>query len=126
MKLRIKGDSLRLRIAPSELKRLLAEGRVEETVHFAAHESACLTYALEQSEAAGELAVGYMPGRVTVLVPTAHARQWADGNEVGMYGAVDLLHGQLEVAVEKDWACLDKSNSGNEDTFPNPSEGAAC
>lgn len=126
MKLRIQGDSLRMRIGPSEVKRLLTEGRIEETIHFAADPTAHLTYALEQSAAAGELSVRYAPGRVTVVLPAARARQWAEGEEVGVYGAVSLSPGLLEVAVEKDWACLDKSDAGNPDTYPNPNQGAVC
>jgi hypothetical protein len=34
--------------------------------------------------------------------------------------------GQLEIAVEKDWACLDKDEAENVDTFPNPNAGASC
>ena len=34
MKLRIQGNSLRLRITPSEMARLLANGRIEETICF--------------------------------------------------------------------------------------------
>jgi len=126
MKLRIQGDSLRLRIAPSEMKRLLSEGRIEETIHFAADETACLTYALEQSATASEPCVRYAPGEVTVLVPASRARQWAEGERVGVYGTVNLKSGRLELAVEKDWACLDKDAAENEDTFPNPNQGPAC
>jgi hypothetical protein len=34
MKLRIKGNSLRLRVSPSELARFQAGGRTEETIRF--------------------------------------------------------------------------------------------
>ncbi|MGH9600687.1 MAG: DUF7009 family protein, partial [Terracidiphilus sp.] len=36
MKLRIQGNSLRLRVTRAELDRLAGNGRVEETVYFAA------------------------------------------------------------------------------------------
>jgi hypothetical protein len=32
----------------------------------------------------------------------------------------------LEVAIEKDFACLDLSDQDNEDTFSNPMAGKSC
>lgn len=126
MKLRIQGDSLRLRIAPSEMARLLKHGRVEDTIHFAPQPGAALTYALEHAANASTLAVRYETGRVTVVLASAEARAWAEGDEVGVYGTVDAGPTRLQIAVEKDWACLDKSAAENHDTFPNPNQGASC
>jgi len=59
-------------------------------------------------------------------LPSGEARGWAQGDSVGVYGAVEVGAARLEIAVEKDWACLDKSAAENRDTFPNPSPGANC
>ena len=126
MKLRIQGDSLRLRIAPSEMALLLDTGRVEETIHFGAEQDAQLTYALELAHGSLELALRSDGRRIAVSMPAESARAWAAGNDVGVYGTVPVLNGDLEIAVEKDWACLGKSNEENRDTFPNPAQGAAC
>lgn len=125
MKLRIKGDSLRLRVAPSELERLMRTGRIEETVHFGVEDDAQLTYALELAWV-DAIAVRHQDTRVAVVLPTAAAQAWNSGNDVGLYGDVALPHGRLEIAVEKDWACLDKGEGENVDTFPNPNLGASC
>jgi hypothetical protein len=125
MKLRIKGNSMRLRISPSEMKRLLSEGRIEETIHFGPEPDARLTYALEQSASKIEMAVRYRPQEVTVILSTENARSWAEGDEVGIYGSFNVGHGQLELVIEKDFACLDR-REGNEDTFPNPKGAQAC
>ena len=126
MKLRIQGDSLRLRVSPSEVKRLFASGRIEETIHFGCNQEARFTYALELKPQAGSISTRCLPQEVTVLVSAADARRWADGSEVGLYGETRLSHGMLQLAVEKDFACLDKSNPENIDTFPNPMHGAEC
>ena len=34
--------------------------------------------------------------------------------------------GSLEVVVEKDFACLDRSDEDNSDSFANPHAGATC
>jgi hypothetical protein len=119
MKLRIKGDSLRLRVTPAEMARLLEAGRIEETIHFGRGDDERLTYALEHADVEA-MTVRYAPARLAVILPTESARAWATGEEVGMYGRVALVAGRLEIAVEKDWACLDKSDAANEETFPNP------
>lgn len=126
MKLRIKGNSLRLRVSPSEMEQLLQSGRVEETIYFGTEEDARLTYALELSAQAGAMTVRYRPQEVTVQVSSREARTWAEGTDVGLYGATGSGHGPLEVAIEKDFACLDKDGAENADTFPNPKQGVVC
>jgi len=118
MKLRIKGDSLRLRVGPEEVQRLIASGRVVETIHFAP--GVQLSYALQHSAAAGSIAVTHALHEVTVIVPTSVAQAWANGDDVGLYGAVPNGSGSLSLAIEKDFACLDSSHAGNRDTYPNP------
>jgi hypothetical protein len=124
MKLRIKGNSLRLRVSPSEVARLFDSGRVEETIQFAAQPDAGLTYALECGEDRGEVFVRYRPQEVTVVLPATQARSWAEGDQVGIYGESDVGGRALTLAVEKDFACLDDAEQGNQDTFPNP--GKSC
>ena len=125
MKLRIKGNSLRLRVSPSEMARLLETGRIEETIHFARQEDARLTYALEHAATGEELSIRYRPQEVAVVLSTEGARKWAAGEQVGMSAVLDIWVGQLELLVEKDFACLDRKE-GNEDTFPNPNRGKTC
>jgi hypothetical protein len=122
MKLRIKGDSLRLRVGPAEVRRLMDSGRIEETVHFAP--GAHLTYALEHAETAANLSASQTGDEVVVTVPTRIARAWAHGDDVGIYGAIPNGSGFLELAVEKDFACLDPTHEGKHDAYPNPK--AAC
>lgn len=126
MKLRIKGDSMRLRVSPSELERLLHAGRIEETIHFAPDPDAKLTYALEQAPSNQEISVLYRPQEVTVLLSAEIARTWAEGEQVGIYVAVDAGSAQLALVVEKDFACLDRNDEDNADTFANPKSVGAC
>jgi hypothetical protein len=127
MKLRIKGNSLRLRVSRSELERLLAGNRIEETIHFAPASQAKLTYALESTLQASAVSVRYSPQEVTVILSEERAHIWGNESEIGVYATIDIgPPGSLEVIIEKDFACLDGSDEDNRDTFTNPQHGAAC
>jgi len=126
MKLRIKGNSLRLRLSRSEVDCLLAHGRIEETIYFASGEAAKLTYALEHADSDREIWINALSQSLTIFLSTESATRWCKGVEVGIYGDSDTDHGVLELMVEKDFACLDRSDAENEDTFPNPHAGLAC
>jgi hypothetical protein len=108
------------------MERLLSAGRIEEIVHFAPEPDAKLTYALEQEASEQEIAVRYRPQEVTVVLSGESVRRWAQTGQVGIYGAVSLDCDQLTLAVEKDFACLDRSHPDNEDTFANPSSAKVC
>jgi hypothetical protein len=127
MKLRIKGNSLRLRVSRSELALLLGGDRIEETIHFTAAPEAKLTYALDSAVQSAPVSVEYGPQAVTVVLSKDQACVWGSESEVGVYGELDYGHaGLLEVIVEKDFACLDRSDEDNIDTFANPHAGTFC
>ncbi len=126
MKLRIKGNSLRFRISPTEMDRLLEHGRIEDTIHFGIEADAKLTYALKLAPVAAKLSARYARQAITIEIPGETARAWAKGQEVGLYGESETQTGTLELAIEKDFACLDKDDGSNVDTYPNPKQGAAC
>ncbi len=126
MKLRIKGNSLRLRVSRSELAQFVQSGRIEETIHFSAEKDARLTYALEHAPSAHQISLRCRPQEVVVVLSTEAARRWAEDDQVGVAGNLENGSGELALLIEKDFACLDGSSADNEDTFPNPNHGAAC
>jgi hypothetical protein len=127
MKLRIKGDSLRLRVSRSELARLLQGDRIEETAHFAAAPEARLTYALESAIDSAPVRVEYGSRGLTVILSEEQLGIWGLEKEVGVYSTLDIGGDRsLEVIVEKDFSCLDREGEENDDTFRNPHEGVAC
>jgi NOL1/NOP2/fmu family ribosome biogenesis protein len=118
MKLRIRGDSLRLRLTQVEVAALAERGRVEESIGFAAGER--LTYAI----ACGGTALGakLTPSGIEVTVPAERLRSWAAGDDVGLEGTQDAGEGRiLRILVEKDFACLkQRPHEDDKDAFPNP------
>jgi len=127
MKLRVSGNSIRLRLLRSEVEKFIETGRIEEKVQFAAEEDAFLIYAMECEPGPESVVVRYQACEVVVVLPREIALAWAESEQVGIYAAVDIgIHGSLEVVVEKDFACLDRSDADNQDTFPHPEMGAVC
>jgi hypothetical protein len=127
MKLRIKGNSLRLRVSRSELARFQAGGRIEETIRFAETAEAKLTYALESAVQSSAVRVRHGFHDVTVILSEDQVRLWQAESEVGVYCKLEIgSAGSLDVIVEKDFACLDRSDEENIDTFTNPYAGGIC
>jgi hypothetical protein len=71
--------------------------------------------------------VRYGSRDVTVILSKDRARIWGAQSEIGVYTTLDMgSAGSLEVVVEKDFACLDRSDEDNSDTFANPHLEATC
>jgi len=124
MKLRIKGNSLRLRVSCSEVARLIQKGLLQETIQFAREDNAKLTYALELSAVA--MMLRYRPQGIAFTLPNLEARQWFQSDQVGLYREVGVGNETLAMAVEKDFACLDGSEAESEDAYENPNRGKSC
>jgi len=126
MKLRIKGDSLRLRLTKGEVSQLAESGVVEDRVRFGA--GAALVYRLRTDAAANDITASFAQGAVEVQLPDKSAKQWASSNEVTLAGNQPLgAADELRIVVEKDFACLaPRENEDESDNFENPTVGKVC
>ena len=120
MKLRIQGNSIRLRLTQSEVEAFGEQGHVEARVRFRPGEF--MIYALEASEVVGHLTARYTEGRVTVKVPSAWVSDWVDTGKVGLEGEQPIEGDEvLTILIEKDFKCLHgPAERQEEDAFPNP------
>lgn len=117
MKLRIRGDSVRLRLTRSEVDALVEKGRIEETTAFG---SGVLGYAI--AFGGTTLAASFDGGKIEITIPGEVARAWASGDAVGVEAVQPAEGGRaLKLLVEKDWTCL-KPREGEDDSdaFPHP------
>jgi hypothetical protein len=127
MKLRIKGNSMRFRVSRSEVARLLAADPLVETIQFAPEAGARFTYALQREPSVTIPTVQYTENKVLVLLPADQADAWGGTDQVGIAEDISLGElGALTLLIEKDFACLDRSDEDNHDTFANPNAGAQC
>ena len=127
MKLRINGNSIRLRLLRPEVATFIETGRIEQIIRFTPADDAFLIYRLEYESDLMHIEVRHKPSEVAIVLPKKLATAWAETDQIGIYSAVDLgKSGSLDIIVEKDFACLDLSDADNHDTFPNPQLGAFC
>jgi hypothetical protein len=123
MKLRIKGATLRLRLTQGEIRALHEHGQVEEQVPFAPGVS--LIYRLRKDAAARQIGASYRGNVVEILVPAATADEWCANQQVTLAQLQAVGGAQLNITLEKDFACLaPRAGEDESDNFPHPGAGA--
>jgi hypothetical protein len=120
MKLRIKGNSLRLRLTQSEVARIGNGQSVEESISFSPEQT--LTYVIVVSADAAAVWSHYAANRIAVVLPLSVAKAWVSGNEVGINATQPITaNDHLKIIIEKDFTCLTKrTGDDDKDTFPHP------
>jgi len=128
MKLRVKNNSVRLRLTQTELTRFAAGGRVEEAIEFGLEPRQHFIYALETTADVETVSAAFENSRITVFVPKARAEEWTRTGQVGIEAEQPVGRGKtLRLLIEKDFACLEpRAGEDERDAFPHPSEGKAC
>ena len=119
MKLRISGNSIRLRLTRSESERLASGQRLQERLDLP---PAPLSYWLETKEV-GEISAWLGAGELRITAPLDAVRRWSSSDEVGIEGAVPGASGkQIRLLIEKDFRCAHDPADVQADCFPNPRE----
>ena len=117
MKLRIRGNSIRLRLTKSEVKKLDEQGLVEEKTDFG--NGQVFVYAISASKNVETVEASFGNNRIEICIPQAVAETWANNEEVG----ISVNQGVLKLLIEKDFNCLIPRNTEEDaDTFPHPKE----
>jgi hypothetical protein len=122
MKLRIRGDSVRFRLAQGEVRALVERGRIEERTRLGPRIEDALTYALELSDVASAPTCTWQDGRLAVALPRAKTLAWATGSEISLEATQPVAgDATLRILVEKDLACVTtRPGEDDRDAYPNP------
>ena len=115
MKMRIQGNSLRLRLTQKEVAQLRDCGRVESFIEFAPGRA--LAYLLESSFHAEAVTANFDGHAIRVLVPMHVMTEWAKSDQVSI-----LAQSQtgVKLLIEKDFQCLHKPGEQDPDAYPHP------
>ncbi len=113
MKLRLRSNTIRLRLLEGEVNRLAMGETIRETLptpkpfHFTV-----------QPTSVADLTASFDNDTLAIEVPKSWASSWAaNSEEVGRAASTN----GLEILIEKDWACTTpRAGEENIGTFPNP------
>lgn len=120
MKLRIRGDSLRLRLTRSEVGALMTGSAVVERMRLGP--GTVFEYRLATDPAAREPRAELEQGALVVRLPVKTASDWANSETVGIEARqVNGADEGLLILVEKDFPCLTpRPHEDDSDAFARP------
>jgi hypothetical protein len=98
MKLRMRKNSLRLRLTRSEIALFAEAGFVEEAVEFS---TGTLVYRIDRSLSAQQVTADFASTSITVVIPERIAGHWIATQQAGF----KAVCGKLDILIEKDFQC---------------------
>ncbi|NEN24590.1 hypothetical protein G3O08_13865 [Cryomorpha ignava] len=120
MKIRIKNNSIRLRLAKTDIANLKTKRFVACKTVISGRE--VFEYALRSDESAQKIAARFEAGKITVVVPFAEAQTLTDTDEITIKGWQENgAEEPLFLLIEKDLQCLDPTHEDQSDMYENPS-----
>lgn len=124
MKIRIKDNSVRLRLTQTEVQQLHQSGLVETSISFGVLPSSILVYAIEKTTVK-EIDASYHANKILIQIPVQLIDHWANTEEVSIRYEKAINDTQtLSILVEKDFKCLTvRPDENEEDMYPHPSTG---
>jgi len=123
MKIRIKGDSLRIRLTRSEVEQLADIGVVEQTTRFPG--GALLGTRVRRTDAS-QMTAAFDGGLIELRLPHEQAMEWARSETVSWETYARGVGGEMYLLLEKDFQCLHarREEEDDADAYPNPA--GAC
>ncbi|MCL9981074.1 MAG: hypothetical protein NBV77_06470 [Bacteroidia bacterium] len=127
MKIRIKGNSVRLRLTKTEVETFGKTGEFNEETHLL---GGVFRYQLKTSNEHSTLSAAWENLGIVFYMPAKLAQDWVNSNDVGHQHVLTLpatnsQHQQeLFLLIEKDFVCLDNTFEDQSDNYPNPN--AVC
>ena len=117
MKLRIKGNSIRLRLLRSEVERFADNGSISDALSFGDSE---LKYSLIAADDAQMTHATMQYHEIAVIIPRAEAAKWVSSDEVGIEASQPIGDGKiLSILIEKDLVCVGRPDDPDRaDAFP--------
>ena len=119
MKLRIHGNSLRLRLTQPEVAQFSKTGFVEDSVQFGP--GIRFAYTIETSSALSTPQATYQDHWLRIQVPASLASEWYTSDDVAISAEQKVEpDATLAILIEKDYQCLHGGDKRDPNAFPNP------
>jgi hypothetical protein len=125
MKMRLRNNSLRLRLTQTETARFVESGRIEEIIEFGVEGGQRFVYAMEWKDELEQIHAVLENNQIIVRVPKEQADRWVETSQIGMETDQETGGGKtLHILIEKDFACLEpRPGEEDSDAFPHPLAG---
>ena len=112
MKLRLEGNSIRLRVRKSDINALMKNAAVTETLTFP--NNTVFQYKLTIDNTALDIDSQLVSNILTISLPLSIATDWIQTDAVGIE---KTLPNGLFILIEKDFPCTDRPWEDTSDTF---------
>ena len=123
MKLRIRGNSIRLRLLRTEVDSLGRKEAIVETTRLGPGSNDKLSYSLHTHTHDARLQIHWNQGSLRVTISSELAQSLAHTEEVSVSEEIVFDQEVLTVLIEKDFKCLTARPGEDEsDNFENPQE----
>ena len=127
MKLRILGNSIRLRLLRNEVSLLGDKQAVQETTRLGPGADALLRYSLTTHPNEDDIRISWKSGSLTVSLQQELAQELVDTERVSIASNLRFGEEELNVLIEKDFKCLTpRSGEDESDSYENPQEKHGC
>ncbi len=123
MKMRLRENSIRLRLLQSEVNQLREIGSVSETITLGVKPTEQFIYALRISNDTKNVHAQMLNNHIEIFLSVTEAEFWMNNDEeVGIYAVQNISEdSDLNITIEKDFACPTRpADLDNTDAFPNP------
>lgn len=127
MKLRIRSNSIRLRLLQAEAAALGKFEQVQETTRLGPAKTDVLIYSLSTHVGSEDVRILWQAGTLQLSIRQALASELCDTNRVSIAADLDFSDETLSILIEKDFKCLTVRQGEDEsDNFENPQEKHEC
>ena len=127
MKIRIRDNSVRLRLSRGEVEAIRADGVVSSSTGFPGN--AEFRYTLESDSASVNPGADFSGNEIRIRLPKTVVDNWTNSEQVSVHGEQRLDNGDtLVLLIEKDFACLaPRVGEDESDMYPHPNaDEATC
>ncbi len=127
VKIRIRDNSIRLRLMRGEVDDLHGDGQVSADTRFPGGDA--FSYRVDSRAEGNQLTASFDKNTMLVQIPKATVADWAMTEQVSIKADLPLGDGEvLQLLIEKDFACLAPRDDEDEaDMYPHPgADEGAC
>ena len=118
MKIRIKGNTIRIRLSKSEVDRFAVNHRIEDHTEFG---DTKFSYALVSGPQYAQMGADFKDGIITMFLTEKQAEEWTKTTLIGLENDMPIGNGKnLYVLLEKDFKCIDETHEDQTDKFDHP------